>query len=107
MQSAPQSRSNSLVSAQAIIPTIPKEWEEKKITLEEIPDKIENGSKVYIGSCGATAEDSLGAMVAGFKLAGKKSLIYIRNLPTTLSQLAIVRYPNHSNDSWWQPSASE
>jgi acyl-CoA hydrolase/GNAT superfamily N-acetyltransferase len=47
----------------------PKEWKDKEIKLEDIPSKLSNGSKIYIQSCAATAEASLGAMVEDLSLA--------------------------------------
>lgn len=47
----------------------PKAWNDREIKLEEVPGKISNGSKVYIQSCAATAEASLGAMVEDYALA--------------------------------------
>jgi len=44
-------------------------WEEKEISLDILPSKIANGSKIYIGSCGSTVEASLQAMVDDWSLA--------------------------------------
>ena len=38
-------------------------WASKEISLEEVPQKIPNGSSVYIGSCASTPEAVLQAMV--------------------------------------------
>jgi acyl-CoA hydrolase/GNAT superfamily N-acetyltransferase len=46
-----------------------KDWASKQITLEDVADKIPNGSAVYIGSTAATAEATLTAMVDNYKLA--------------------------------------
>lgn len=46
-----------------------QKWKEKEITLDDVPSKICNGSKIYIGSCGSTAEASLQAMVEDWSLA--------------------------------------
>jgi len=46
--------------------TIP--WDSKEITLDQVPEKIANGSHVYIGSTASTAEAILGAIVDSWKL---------------------------------------
>lgn len=62
-------RSNSLVYMDTDPPAAVIAWEDKQISLQDVPSKIANGSKVYIGSCAATAEASLAAMVDDWKLA--------------------------------------
>jgi acyl-CoA hydrolase len=42
-------------------------WESKEIKLEDVPDKIPNGSNVYIGSCSSTPEAVLNALVEHWK----------------------------------------
>ncbi|CAJ1898812.1 unnamed protein product [Cylindrotheca closterium] len=60
-----------------------KKWNEKEITLDDVPSKISNGSKIYIGSCGSTTEASLQAMVDDLSLANIQILQMIPggNLP--------------------------
>eukprot|EP00980_Cylindrotheca_fusiformis_P009170 scaffold1996_cov127-Cylindrotheca_fusiformis.AAC.7 len=72
---------SSSESLSTLVP--PKSWNEKEIKLEEIPSKFSNGSKVYIQSCGATAEAILGAMVEDVSLANIQiiQLIPGGNLP--------------------------
>jgi len=41
-------------------------WDRKEITLDEVPQKIVNGSNVYIGSTAATAEAALDALVKSY-----------------------------------------
>jgi acyl-CoA hydrolase/GNAT superfamily N-acetyltransferase len=43
-------------------------WLSKQIQLDAVDDKIPNGSAVYIGSCAATADATLGRMVASYRL---------------------------------------
>jgi len=43
-------------------PALPS-WESKEITVDQVPEKIPNGSNVYIGSCGSTPECVLQALV--------------------------------------------
>jgi len=44
-------------------------WSSKEISLEDVPDKIPNGSAIYIGSFAATAESTLKAMTDNWALA--------------------------------------
>ena len=44
-------------------------WASKEIALNEAASKIANGSKIYIGSCGATPEATLKALVDDWRLA--------------------------------------
>lgn len=41
------------------------EWQAKKLELDDVAEKIPNGSRVYIGSTAATAHDTLNAIVNG------------------------------------------
>ena len=41
------------------------EWQAKKLELDDVAEKIPNGSRVYIGSTAATAQDTLNAIVNG------------------------------------------
>ncbi len=44
-------------------------WAAKEIALKDVAKKISNGSKIYIGSCGATPEATLKALVDDWSLA--------------------------------------
>lgn len=44
-------------------------WASKEIALKDAATKISNGSKIYIGSCGATPEATLKALVDDWRLA--------------------------------------
>lgn len=46
-----------------------EQWASKEISLEQVASKISNGSKIYIGSCGATPEATLQALVDDYQLA--------------------------------------
>ena len=46
-----------------------QEWAAKEISLNEAASKIHNGSKIYIGSCGATPEATLEALVDDWNIA--------------------------------------
>mmetsp|Transcript_6621 Transcript_6621/g.11438 ORF Transcript_6621/g.11438 Transcript_6621/m.11438 type:complete len:391 (-) Transcript_6621:440-1612(-) len=67
------------MSETTIVPT----WASKQINLNQVVDKISNGSSVYIGSCAATAEATLTAMTDDWKLADIRiiQLIPGGNLP--------------------------
>lgn len=45
------------------------EWRAKEIPLDQIASKIANGSKLYIGSCAATPDAILQALVDDYRLA--------------------------------------
>jgi acyl-CoA hydrolase/GNAT superfamily N-acetyltransferase len=40
-----------------------KSWSSKQVTLNQVPEKVPNGSRIYIGSTAATAQASVGALV--------------------------------------------
>jgi hypothetical protein len=58
-------------------------WEERKISLDKVAEKIPNGSSVYISSCAATAASTLEAMTDDWKMANIQviQLIPGGNLP--------------------------
>lgn len=45
------------------------DWANKEIELKDVASKIDNGSKIYIGSCAATPEAILEALVDDYRLA--------------------------------------
>ena len=66
-----------------------EEWSAKEISLADVAGKISNGSKIYIGSCGATAESILEALVEDWKLANIQIIQMIPggNLPHLAEQM--------------------
>lgn len=63
------SDASSSVVATATMDTMEASWTAKEISLSQVAAQIPNGSSIYIGSCGATPEATLQALVDDYRLA--------------------------------------
>lgn len=88
------------------------DWASKQITLEDVTDKIPNGSAVYIGSAAATAEATLAALVDDWKVANIQIIQMLPggNLPhltETLDRFRTSSFYSFTKTGYYQPADDE
>lgn len=82
-------------------------WASKEISIDNVPDKITNGSSVYIGSCAATADATLQRLVDSYLLENIQIIQMIPggNLPhlsKNLDQFRTMSFWSYSTGVYFQ-----